>query len=64
MNIKILTVFLMACEKMLVLKSRTFLTRLWCIVELYSRYRMSSEDERVSTVEVIDIDKRTKRWVS
>ena len=52
-NVKLLPVFLMACDKLLLLKSDTLGTRLWCLTELYTRFVMTAEND--SAERVIDV---------
>ena len=58
LNVKLLSVFLMACERMLVLKSDRYLSRLWCLTELYTRHIM--RDVNVETpdsgIDIIRLD--------
>ena len=54
-NVKLLPVFLMACRKMLVFMSPNFLTRLWCLAELYCRESMSVELENDLSTSAIEV---------
>lgn len=55
-NIQLLPVFLMACDKVLLFRSNRLVTRLWCLMEIYSRAVMtSSTDSAGSRIEIIDI---------
>ena len=46
-DLKCLPIFVMACDRLLILYGSTYLTRLWCIWELYVFFATSVDSHRV-----------------
>src|SRR5690606_10840443 len=56
-NVKCLPVFLMAAEKVLVINSPKFLSRMWCLTEIYTRWIMSTTDTPgEAIIEIVNVE--------
>merc|ERR1712079_1000768 len=51
-----LPLFLSGCKKLLVLLGPTYLSRLWCVVELFTFVHMGGNIDRVEVIHVIQPD--------
>jgi hypothetical protein len=57
-NLRCLPVFLSGCKELVVLCGPTFLSRLWCILELFTHYHMGLGTYRPTMVRVLREDLR------
>jgi hypothetical protein len=65
MSIPCLPIYLLSCERMLLLKTKTFLTRLWCLTEVYTNFQMGLTSESDNMMDVIHLeDEKTDVLVS
>ena len=56
-SLSCLPVFLAGCEKLLVVAGPTYVTRLWCVMELFTFFQMGGSLARLEVVPIVGRDK-------
>merc|ERR1712232_1493893 len=51
-----LPIFLAGCKELLVLCGKTYLSRLWCVVELFTFVHMGGDPDRIAILNVLSPD--------
>jgi hypothetical protein len=55
-----LPIFLASCRKLLVLQGDTYLSRLWCVVEIYMYIVMGGSPDDIIHIDIMNADRPTK----
>ena len=59
-NLRCLPIFLSGCQKLVILLGKTYLTRLWCIVEIFAFVHMGGKPSDIVILPVIDSSDETE----
>ena len=54
-GLKVLSINVMACRKMLVLCGPTYAKRLWCVIELFTIFAFAGEKVALERIEIIPL---------